>query len=476
MAKRGRSRRARPKPPEESAAPEARPEPPDEGARPRPGALGAAIALAVVHALWALFQWGQLMVARGGGDAFCGLDGSDACASIWDSPFATAVQDWTSLPVAGWGLAWSLVAFALALGALVRRARGRAPEPVWTAAVLTALAGLAGVLVLAAASVAFGELCSTCAVTYVLVIGYAAICLREAGRLRSAGVLRGGALAVGATLVAFLGLLYPGLRTPHTASDAGRALLERAAHRAPEPPEPESASPADGGPRGVSLDRMIADLARPHRQVLSDLIGLYAESGAVPLRPARSLLGSAAAPVRITEFTDVLCGHCAELHHTLEMLGELVPTGSFSIEPRQFPLDSACNPELTHAAATPVSCLAARAQICLEGSPRAFDFAGALFENGRDLTAEKVFQIGARFVARESLEACVAAPETEAKLQDDIAWAAEHEIQGTPLVLVNGRKGAAFGPFLLAMVLSEGSPQHPAFESLPPPRPPPIAE
>jgi serine/threonine-protein kinase len=470
MAKKGRPRRARPKAPDESAKPRARPKALDESAKPRPGALGAAVALAVVHGLWALFQWAQLMVARGGGDAFCGIDGSDACASIWDSPFASAVQHWTGLPVAGWGLAWSLVAFALALGALVRRARGRAPEPVWTAAVLTALAGVAGVVALAAASVAFGELCSTCAVTYVLVIGYAAICLREADRLRSAAVLRGGALAMGATLAAFLGLLYPGLHTPHAASDAGRALLERAAHRAPEPPESASGFSADGGPTRLSMDQMIADLPPPHRQALSDLIGLYAESGAVPLRPARSLLGPPRAPVRITEFTDVLCGHCADLHHTLEALGELLPTGSFSVEPRQFPLDSACNPELTHESTTPVRCLAARAQICLEASPRAFDFTGALFENGLDLTEERVFELGARFVSRESLEACVAAPETEAKLQDDIAWAAEHDIQGTPLVLVNGRKGSPFPPFLVAMVLSEGRTQHPAFESLPPPR------
>ena len=31
----------------------------------------------------------------------------------------------------------------------------------------------------------------------------------------------------------------------------------------------------------------------------------------------RALIGSATAPVRITEFADTLCGHCAELHRTL---------------------------------------------------------------------------------------------------------------------------------------------------------------
>jgi serine/threonine-protein kinase len=426
--------------------------------------------LAALHALLALFQWAQLMVARGGGEAFCGLDESGACASIWDLPFANAVQHWTGLPVAGWGLVWSLVAFGLALGVLVRRARGRSPEPLWTAAALTALAGIAGVLTLAAVSLSFGQLCSTCAVTYLLVIAYAAVCLRETGRLRSAAVLRGGGIAAGATLASFLGLLYPGLHTPHAAADVGRLALEQAARGVPEAPPAASEYPSAGELPGLSLEKMIADLPELYRQGLSDLLGRYAEKGAVPLRPARSLLGSSRAPVRITEFTDVLCGHCAELHRTLEALRELLPTGSFSLELRHYPLDSACNPQLARESTKPLRCLAARVQICLEGSPRAFEFAGALFRNQRELTEQKVFELAARFMSRASLEACAAAPETEAKLQDDITWAGEHEIEGTPLVLVNGRRGSAFPPFLMAVVLSQGSPQHPAFEGLPPPQ------
>ena len=38
----------------------------------------------------------------------------------------------------------------------------------------------------------------------------------------------------------------------------------------------------------------------------------------------------------------------------------------------------------------------------------------------------------------------MASATTEAKLLDDIAWAVEHDIHGTPLVLVNGRKAPAF--------------------------------
>jgi len=38
-------------------------------------------------------------------------------------------------------------------------------------------------------------------------------------------------------------------------------------------------------------------------------------------------------------------------------------------------------------------------------------------------------------------------------------------------VLVNGRHGSAFPPFLYAIALAGGSPDHSAFDGLPPPDP-----
>jgi serine/threonine-protein kinase len=98
-------------------------------------------------------------------------------------------------------------------------------------------------------------------------------------------------------------------------------------------------------------------------------------------------------------------------------------------------------------------------------------FSGALFENQISLTTEKIYDLAAPFMSRERLEDCVASPETDTKLRDDIAWAMEHEIQGTPLVLVNGRKAPSTVTFLFAMVLAGADPEHPGFASLPPPQP-----
>jgi hypothetical protein len=508
------------------------------------------VALAAAHALWSLFQWSQLILARRGGDHFCGLGEPGSCATVWDLPLASLIQDGTGLPVAGWGLVWSAVAFALPLWALVRQARGLELEPIWSGAWLTVLAGIVSILVLAGASVAAGVFCTTCVITYALVLAYAAVCLGASGRLWPAQIPRGALVAVGAAMVAFLALLYPGLRTPQSSAAAESAFLEAAesAIEAEEQPveiregpvaieksptetakeateeektpavvgeaptdveekpiqvakrsieteeapfEPAKRSieteeaPVEPAKRSIEteeapveiekradaarLEELIARLSPELRQGLSDALAAYSRSERVPLRPARLLIGSSAARVRITEFTDVLCSHCATLHETIGVLREMLPVGSFALEPRQFPLDAECNPAVQMSSGDGVRCLAARAMICLEKDW--VRFADALFENQRWLTTKKIYDFASPFMARERLEACVSSPETRAKLQDDIAWAMQHDIQGTPLVLVNGREVPAFVQLLYALILAEADPAHPAFAVLPPPEP-----
>jgi serine/threonine-protein kinase len=147
----------------------------------------------------------------------------------------------------------------------------------------------------------------------------------------------------------------------------------------------------------------------------------------------------------------------------------MLPVGSFALEPRQFPLDAECNPAVQMKSEDGVRCLAAQAMICLEKDW--LRFADALFENQRWLTTKKIYDFASPFMARERLEACVSSPETQAKLQDDIAWAMQHDIQGTPLVLVNGREVPASVQLLYALILAEADPDHPAFAVLPPPQP-----
>ena len=201
--------------------------------RPSARGLGLVVLLGFVHALWSLFQWSQLVAARTGGTSFCGLgEDSTSCTQIWDSPFASAVQEWTGVPVAGWGLVWSLAAFALPLWALVDRASSRAEErspggAAWAATIWMALAGIGVIVLLITASLLQGSLCTTCVVTYTLVAAYAASCFVQTPPL-SIPLARGISHAAAAVATSFALLFIPGLRTPMNESAEGRKALLKA--------------------------------------------------------------------------------------------------------------------------------------------------------------------------------------------------------------------------------------------------------
>ncbi|HLA79657.1 MAG TPA: thioredoxin domain-containing protein [Vicinamibacteria bacterium] len=429
-----------------------------------PGSLAGLIVLGGLSALLSVFLWGQLLLVRQGGLPFCGLGASTDCATVWNSPFASAVHRVSGVPIAGWGLVWSLVAFVLPLLGLWRRADGRQLSALISAIRFTAAMGLATAVALLAVTALERAFCAGCFATYLLAAGYAGVALfgwQQAG-WPEAG--RGAAVAAIAASLAFMLLLYPGANTPQAAGEAGRDAIARAGSAAP------SSGTGDGG-RDRELLALVGSLEPELKQILSDSLFLYRNGRTIVAPKARTPQGSETAPVRITEFTDVRCEHCADLQKTLASLQQSLPPGSFTVDARQFPLDAECNPLLSGKPADPVRCLAARARICFEGHPKAGVYAQALFAEQKRLTTEQVYALASPFMARNQLAACVALEETTRKLQEDIQIASALEPEGTPIVLVNGRLGTSFGPFLYAMVLTQGQPDHPAFASLPTPNP-----
>jgi protein-disulfide isomerase len=188
-----------------------------------------------------------------------------------------------------------------------------------------------------------------------------------------------------------------------------------------------------------------------------------------PVPAARQRFGPADAPMKIVEFTDVLCGHCRTLVAMLNELKKATPKGRISIEPRYFPLDGECNPHAGPPRGDGVRCLGAKVQLCLEGHPEYWDVRDALFENQSTLSQEKIWQLAGEKggLSRAELEACVKSPATVEKLQTDIAWAMAYGIEGTPLVLVNGKVSSGMGPFLFGMAMSGGDPSSKFFAKLP---------
>jgi serine/threonine-protein kinase len=454
-----------------SSPPSASSDPPPAAA-PSPTSLAALAALGMATSLWALFLWGELVLSRRAGTPFCALGAGTECTALWDSAFASAVHRLTGLPVAGWGLVWGLAAFVLPLVALVHTAR-RAAAPGFVSAIrLLAASGVVTVFMLLGVAAVERALCLGCLVSYFLVGSYAGIALGAWSRAGFPEPRRGAVLALAAAAGAFVLLLYPGLHTPRRSSEAGReAVASLARDAAPSAvPSASTAGGAGGSARDQKLRELVGSMRPDLRQTLSDSLQVYRSSPPLVLPPARSLVGSPRAPVRITEFTDVLCDHCADLHETLEALRRSLPMGSFSVEPRQFPLDAECNP-LIRSRSDPVRCLAAKAKICLEDKKDAGAFTAALFQNQKGLKPDQVFSLAAPFLPRAALEACVASPATQGRLAEDIDLASRTDPDGTPIVLVNGRRGTSFGPFLYAMVLTGGEAEHPAFAGLPPANP-----
>ena len=117
------------------------------------------------------------------GETFCGFGGARLRRAVVGA-FAATVHALTGVPVAGWGLVWGAVATVLPLLAWSGPAgSGRGPAP---AIELTALAGVAGVAVLLAASAAEGLFCKSCAAHLRPAGLYAAVTWRASGPSRVA--------------------------------------------------------------------------------------------------------------------------------------------------------------------------------------------------------------------------------------------------------------------------------------------------
>ena len=433
------------------------------------GAL-ALLVLGLAESGLSIFQWMQLLTLRGGGATVCGVSDTVNCETVWNSPFASRIHELLGVPVAGLGVVWGLVAVGLSALYLAWARAGRPVRPAANGLRLVALAGVVSVVVFGVASANAGALCPTCLGTYALVLAFAGVAFFGLPRpvVPAAGEWASTLKwTVGFTLAAFLAMLLPGRATPQASGTAG-ALL---------PPSPVATEGSTKGtpPAPMSLEDFVRGLNADQKQFLADGLAQYRASSPLPAAaPARKLYGPANAPVKIVEWTDSKCPHCKSLVEELAVLKKRVPEGKMSLEARQFPLDGACNPAIPRRGpdAPSVRCTGARAQICLEGAPDYWELREKLFAAQAFLDTERVLEIASSgSMSRMQLDACMSSPATAAKLQEDAAYAMRHHIQGTPLVVVNGRQALPSAPLLYALVMAEGNPSAPAFDVLPPPRP-----
>jgi protein-disulfide isomerase/uncharacterized membrane protein len=402
------------------------------------GSSAAALGLAI-------YQWFELLALRAGGTVSCAVNATVNCGTVWNSPFASNLHATLGVPVAGLGVVWAAGALVLSALALLRK-QGALVASVKVAAIV----GLLSSLVFAVASFSIGAVCLTCLGTYALVslFGIGALFGFTGPALPSSDTATGGlGWAAVVMAVAFLACLYPGSKTPKASASAITATQ----------PGDDLAQMFSQLPEQVG---QMAALAREQwRNHSVQDTGPY---------PQRARWGPANAPVHIVDFTDILCAHCKHFEEGMTEVKRAAPAGSLSFEARHFPLDGECNPDINRVWGDGVRCAAAKALICLEGSDKLWSVREALFARQPDLSKDDVFEVASQALPRMALDACMASEETKKKLADDIAYAKLYKIEGTPLVLLNGRETLPSEVFILGMAAAKGDAEAPLFKVLPP--------
>jgi protein-disulfide isomerase len=332
--------------------------------------------------------------------------------------------------------------------------------------------GLLACVLFLGVSVGLGTLCLTCLTTYVLTALYAVATFR----LPSEAWLRLPGVRIPAATVAvvYLLLLYPGRATPTSSGDAVQQALQNSRKSAPaKQPTPSAPPPRNEPSRPASpLARFLRELPGPARRAVVDAVQAYRSSEPVveDRYGTRPKVGPAGAPVRIVDFVDVGCSHCAHLMETLDQIRRELPGSPFTVETRYFPLDGACNAVIPGGSGDPLStrCLGAKLLLCGQDNAGYDALKHRIFENHARLTPADLYRWSTELLGEErgALDACVNDSKTEKKLAADVDFAKNFNPRGTPIVVINGREAAPLPPFLYAIILAQGDPKASGFQEL----------
>jgi serine/threonine-protein kinase len=411
-----------------------------------------------------LYQWLALYDMRvAGTDPTCAVNAQVNCASVWNSPLSTALHATTGIPFPGWGAVWALTVLGLIAHFALGKGQGAARHGALGVRVVTAGAS-AITLGLLGYSVALGVFCPTCLLFYLCVWAATVLAWRAFPVAQPdwfVATLNTGGFLAGATLL----MLLPGMQTP-LPLETTASLAQASAASAGQPSGDASANAALAG----FINNGPAEL----KQALSDTLKMQREGRSVPRKtdPTRLTFGSGNAPVHIVEWVDIRCPHCRNLHAALEEIKKLAPADSWDLESRNYPLDSECNPGLQRSDGSGVRCVAAKMLICLAGTPQEATLRSALFDNQTQLTTDLAWSLAERAgVQRNTLQSCVDAPATTQALAEDIQSAEDYGIEGTPMVVINGRVTPAFPALIYGLILAKGNVDDPAFAALPPAKP-----
>ncbi len=169
----------------------------------------------------------------------------------------------------------------------------------------------------------------------------------------------------------------------------------------------------------------------------------------------RPLFGTEGAPVTIVEFSDFECPFCQKAAFNLKpRLKEFQKDIAFYYF--AYPLDKSCNPYMKHDMHLN-ACNAAKAALCAQDQGKFWQYHDKLFENMPKYSADQLKGYAKLIGLNLSqFEACIASEAPKTKILADIEAAKGVGLQGTPLVILNGRiLKDWYNPVVLKLLIQE---------------------
>lgn len=437
--------------------------------KPSQTTLATLILAAAIGIATSVYQWLALLALRTSGEKpLCAVNEALDCSAVWNSPLSTYVHQYSGIPIAGWGLIWAILILILAFKLVLDIKNEKDYSLTLSSLRIAALIGLAGIVGLAAYSASIQVFCLSCIIYYlvVAVIGFTVLT-----KLKpiTAQIIPGAGLALAISVILALILYLPGQNTPLesvfnqslSASDAKKVEKNsKATTTAPENSE--------------KLAQFIASQPPAVTQAMSDFLEEYRKAKRLTHEsdPARLSFGDTNAPVKVIEWLEITCPHCAQLDQQLAGIKNSTNEKDWSLETRYYPLDSECNPHMNRSRNNGVSCLAAKSLICLsEDREKSHSIRATFFANQKQLSTTMIRDIiRDHNVDMTALTACIESDTTADELADDIEMAQAHNISGTPLVVMNGRPLTAMPHLIYSLILSAADDAAPEFGALPAPK------
>jgi protein-disulfide isomerase/uncharacterized membrane protein len=427
----------------------------------------------VLSGVLLLHHYGESSVAQ-----VCGADGESGCDRVNQSRFA----ELGGVPLAGIGLVFyaslgTLLALALLAPAGVQSAASR------LALYAVGVALVADIALLAVQASAIGVYCPLCLTTYAVNVvlllllwpqrkAATATLLENDGRLVAGGWLLASLACV---LAVWAGDGWLRARAQQRAGSILGTPLAATPAAAPSPSvsvaETTSASaPADLQQKVRQLQETLDD-PQKLQQYLNDKSMHEFESASVQkLDMDAPVEGSAQAAIKAVEFSDFMCPFCRNLALGLK---DYVPQakGRVAVYFKNYPLDQTCNPNLARTVHVG-ACALAIGGICARQQGKFWEYHDRVFAQ----PIEQATAADARRFAVEAgldgakLDTCMASSESRKLLDAQIAEGVKVGVNGTPTVLINGRKVPNLNLFL-QMIDKEAA--RLGLPPVPPPAPPP---